>query len=78
MLTLGGSKAGGITAACCASLVYHGRSGYVDSTRKIIKTTKFIIRELGQIQGIKVMGSPKVSVVAFGKSMCTSDRENNK
>ena len=40
--TISGSKAGGITAACWASLVHHGRSGYVDSTRKIVKTTKYI------------------------------------
>lgn len=64
--TISGSKAGGITAACWASLVYHGRSGYVDSTKKIIATTKYITEELHKVEGIKVMGKPQVSVVAFG------------
>jgi len=64
--TISGSKAGGITAACWASLVYHGRSGYVDSTRKIVNTTRYITNELSKIKGIKVMGKPQVSVVAFG------------
>jgi len=64
--TISGSKAGGITAACWASLVHHGRSGYVDSTRKIVKTTKYIAQELGLIKGIKIFGKPQVSVVAFG------------
>ena len=36
----GGSRAGGIIAACWASLVYHGREGYVESTRKIVQTTR--------------------------------------
>jgi len=64
--TISGSKAGGITAACWASLVYHGRSGYVDSTRKIVKTTKYITDELAKVKGIKIFGKPQVSVVAFG------------
>ena len=67
---VGGSKAGGITAACWASLVYHGRQGYVDSTKKIINTTQYIAQKLGNIKGIKLVGKPQVSVVAFGTSIC--------
>jgi len=64
--TISGSKAGGITAACWASLVYHGRQGYVESTKKIIETTRYIAQKLGAIKGIKLFGNPQVSVVAFG------------
>ena len=46
--------------------MYHGRQGYVDSTEKIIQTTKYIAQKLGTIKGIKVVGKPQVSVVAFG------------
>merc|ERR1719357_490202 len=72
--TISGSKAGGITAACWASLVYHGRSGYVDSTRKIVNTTRYITDELAKIPGIEVLGKPQVSVVAFG---CAKDAGAN-
>ena len=40
IFVLGGSRAGGIIAACWASLVYHGRQGYVKSTKQIIETTR--------------------------------------
>ena len=65
--TISGSKAGGIIAACWASLVYHGRQGYVESTKKILKTTKYIEDKLREIEGITIKGNPKVSVVAFGE-----------
>merc|ERR1712179_662270 len=64
--TIGGSRAGGIIAACWASLVYHGREGYVDSTRKIIQTTRYIAEKLEKIDGIYILGKPEVSVIAIG------------
>ncbi|KAL3313761.1 Sphingosine-1-phosphate lyase 1 [Cichlidogyrus casuarinus] len=39
--------------------------GYVDSTTRIVKTARMIARELAKIPGIRVMGDPKVCVVAF-------------
>ena len=35
--------------------------------RKIIETTRYIIREVEKIEGIYVMGNPEVSVIAIGK-----------
>ena len=35
--------------------------------RKIIETTRYIIREVEKIEGIYVMGKPEVSVIAIGK-----------
>jgi len=64
--TIGGSRAGGIIAACWASLVYHGREGYVESTRKIVQTTRYIADKLKNIDGIFIIGKPEVSVVALG------------
>ena len=37
-----GSRAGAIIAACWATMMYIGEGGYVESTRKIIETTKKI------------------------------------
>merc|ERR1711860_179173 len=64
--TIGGSRAGGIIAACWASLLYHGESTYVDCTKKIIDVTRYIAKEIGQIRGLKIIGDPQVSVVAIG------------
>eukprot|EP00095_Tigriopus_kingsejongensis_P001686 maker-scaffold1658_size31987-snap-gene-0.8 protein:Tk01686 transcript:maker-scaffold1658_size31987-snap-gene-0.8-mRNA-1 annotation:"sphingosine-1-phosphate lyase 1 isoform x1" len=64
--TIGGSRAGGIIAACWASLMYHGMDGYVDCTRKIINTTRYIAAQLCKVKGVKLIGEPDVSVVALG------------
>ena len=34
-----------VIAACWAALLYYGRQGYVDSTRRIIQTARYIERE---------------------------------
>ncbi|TGZ72656.1 hypothetical protein CRM22_001959, partial [Opisthorchis felineus] len=47
-------------------MMYFGRQGYTDSTRRIVKTTQFIASELRKIPGIFVYGDPQVCVVAFG------------
>ncbi|KAH6945798.1 hypothetical protein HPB50_009984 [Hyalomma asiaticum] len=64
--TLSGSRAGSVAACTWASLLYYGREGYVEATRKIITTTRKIVEELRSVPGIKVLGSPDVSVVAVG------------
>jgi len=40
--TLAGSRSGGIVAATWASMVHHGRDGYVEMARKVIETLQFI------------------------------------
>lgn len=40
--TVSGSRAGGIIAACWATLMHFGFSGYVETTKAIISTTKYI------------------------------------
>jgi len=40
--TINGSRAGGAIAACWATLMHFGRKSYIESTSKILKTTKFI------------------------------------
>uniref|UniRef100_A0A0P4W7E3 sphinganine-1-phosphate aldolase n=1 Tax=Scylla olivacea TaxID=85551 RepID=A0A0P4W7E3_SCYOL len=66
--TIGGSRSGGIVAACWAALVYHGHQGYVEYTTKIIQTAKKIEEGCHKIPGIFVYGKPDVSVVALGSN----------
>lgn len=66
--TIGGSRSGGIVAACWAALVYHGHQGYVEHTSKIIQTTKKIEEGCRQVPGIFIYGKPDVSVVALGSN----------
>lgn len=43
--TIAGSRPGGISAACWAALMHFGESGYVEATKQIIKTTRFLKSE---------------------------------
>ncbi|CAK9824876.1 Sphingosine-1-phosphate lyase [Anthophora retusa] len=64
--TVNGSRAGGIIASCWASLMYFGYDGYLESTKKIIETTKYIEQRLRKLDGIFIFGTPATSVIAFG------------
>ncbi|XP_060067009.1 sphingosine-1-phosphate lyase 1-like [Ylistrum balloti] len=69
--TTGGSRAGAIIAACWATMMHIGLDGYVESTRKIVKTARYITKGLRDIDGLIVYGEPLMSVVGMG-----SDRFN--
>ncbi|GFN83171.1 sphingosine-1-phosphate lyase 1 [Plakobranchus ocellatus] len=64
--TFAGSRAGAIVAACWATMVHFGEEGYVDSTKRIISTTRYIASCLKSVNGIFVYGEPLVSVVGLG------------
>lgn len=64
--SIAGSRPGGISAACWAALMYFGENGYVESTKQIIKTARFLKSELENIKGIFVFGNPQLSVIALG------------
>ncbi|GFR80609.1 sphingosine-1-phosphate lyase 1 [Elysia marginata] len=66
--TFAGSRAGAIVAACWATMVHFGEEGYVDSTKRIISTTRYIADSLKSIKGIFVYGEPLVSVVGIGSN----------
>lgn len=67
--TIGGSRSGGIIAACWATMTYFGRDRYVETTRQIVETTRNIARKLRAIRGIYTVGMADVSVVAFSSSI---------
>lgn len=64
--TISGSRSGGIVAACWAALISYGKQGYIDATRSIIQTTRYMAEELKKVQGIHIIGIPEVSVIALG------------
>lgn len=43
--TVAGSRAGGIIAACWATMMYYGFDGYVAATKRIIETARLIEEE---------------------------------
>lgn len=43
--SVAGSRPGGIIAACWATLMHVGESGYVEATKRIIKTARFLESE---------------------------------
>lgn len=64
--TISGSRAGANIATCWAALLYHGREGYVHSTRLTLQVTRFLKEEVKKIPGICLFGDPLMSVLAFG------------
>ncbi|XP_065699579.1 sphingosine-1-phosphate lyase 1 isoform X2 [Patagioenas fasciata] len=64
--SVAGSRAGGIIAACWATLMHIGESGYVEATKRIIKTARFLESELRKMDSIFILGKPEVSVISIG------------
>ena len=62
---IGGSRPGSIIANTWATMMFMGLNGYVESTRAIISTTRWIVKELKATPHIYVVGDPLVSVIAF-------------
>ena len=60
-----GSRPGSLIATTWATMLHFGVDGYVELTKKIIETRRKIVKELRNIPGIRVMGSPVMSVFAM-------------
>ncbi|XP_063824365.1 sphingosine-1-phosphate lyase isoform X1 [Ostrinia nubilalis] len=64
--TVNGSRAGGLIAACWATMMHVGMTRYVQMTDEIITTTRYVEQELRKVEGIFIYGKPATSVIAFG------------
>ncbi|XP_075697803.1 sphingosine-1-phosphate lyase 1 [Rhinoderma darwinii] len=64
--SIAGSRPGGIVAACWATMMHMGEGGYIEATKNIISTARFIIKELQKMKEIFIFGNPEVSVIAIG------------
>ncbi|XP_064630555.1 sphingosine-1-phosphate lyase-like isoform X2 [Lineus longissimus] len=63
--TFAGSRAGANVATCWATMMYIGESGYLEYTRRLIETARYIEKGLKEIKGLYIMGEPEVTVIAF-------------
>ena len=43
--TTGGSRSGALIATAWATMLYHGRSGYIAKTRKVVSTTRSLAEQ---------------------------------
>lgn len=50
-------------------MLYHGIEGYVENTKAIIDTARYIEKQLREIDGLYVFGKPSTSVVAMGSDL---------
>lgn len=64
--TVNGSRAGGIIAACWATMMNFGEEGYLEATKRILDTSRLIENGLRKIKGIYVIGKPATTVIAIG------------
>ncbi|XP_055381213.1 sphingosine-1-phosphate lyase [Condylostylus longicornis] len=64
--TVNGSRAGGVIAACWAALMSFGEEGYIEATKSIVDTARYIENELRKIKGLFIFGTPATTVVAMG------------
>lgn len=62
---MNGSRAGGSIAACWATILKMGEDGYIETTKSIIDTARYVERHMKNIKSIQVLGTPTTSVIAF-------------
>lgn len=62
--TFAGSRPGGLSAACWAAMLSMGEAGYLEASRKILKTGTLIRQGIEEIPELKVLGDP-LWVIAF-------------
>ncbi|XP_073813890.1 sphingosine-1-phosphate lyase [Musca autumnalis] len=67
--TVNGSRAGGIIAACWATMMNFGFNGYLEATKRILDTSRYIEMALRKIDGIFIFGKPATSVIAMGSTV---------
>ncbi|KAH8906996.1 PLP-dependent transferase [Coniochaeta sp. PMI_546] len=60
-----GSRPGALLAACWASLMSVGQSGYLDACARIVGCAKQLAERIGSNPELEIIGKPLVSVVAF-------------
>ncbi|CAK9300315.1 unnamed protein product [Gordionus sp. m RMFG-2023] len=67
--TLSGSRSGLNIALTWATLLYYGQNGYIESTRKIIESMRYLMNKIKELKGsldLKILGDPKLNVIALG------------
>lgn len=70
--TFAGSRPGGLSAACWATLVSVGEKGYLDAAKKILATADYIKNEISKMPDLQILGNP-LFVIAFAPSKSVGD-----
>ena len=63
--TFMGTKSGGPVAGCWAIMHHLGREGYRKIAEEVMRTTQVIRDGIQEIEGLKIVGDPDMSVLAF-------------
>lgn len=63
--TFAGSRAGSLIAMTWATLMSIGHDGYVEITKNIIETTRYITEQIRTIKELRLLCEPDVSVIGF-------------
>ena len=63
--TIAGSKSGALIAVTWTSILYHGMNGYFTNASNIVKLRQQIVNSVLDIEGLIIIGTPVVSVIAF-------------
>ncbi|KAL2918163.1 Dihydrosphingosine phosphate lyase [Polyrhizophydium stewartii] len=63
--SIAGSRPGALIAGCWATMIHFGYSGYVQTTKEIIGAARRLAAGIEKIDGLRLMGEPLLSVVAF-------------
>src|SRR3990167_3677452 len=58
------SRNAAIVAACWATLIYYGYSGYRDIARQVVEATRKFVKEINAIPGLKIAGNPEIGNIA--------------
>ncbi|RKP24621.1 pyridoxal phosphate-dependent transferase [Syncephalis pseudoplumigaleata] len=63
--SVAGSRPGALIAACWTALMSMGEAGYVETTRAIVECARRIANGIDRIDGLRVLGRPIMTALAF-------------
>ncbi|EDQ91203.1 uncharacterized protein MONBRDRAFT_14889 [Monosiga brevicollis MX1] len=63
--SLVGTRPGGYIAASWATLKFLGQEGYMAKAKAVMETTEAIKRAVGEIEGIKILGTPHMTGISI-------------
>ncbi|XP_041485178.1 sphingosine-1-phosphate lyase 1-like [Lytechinus variegatus] len=67
--TLAGTRSGAVIATAWAALMLQGFDGYIQHADRVIKTRESIEKRIREVEGIYVIGQPKVSAFTIASTV---------
>eukprot|EP00013_Stygamoeba_regulata_P019157 CAMPEP_0177660194 /NCGR_PEP_ID=MMETSP0447-20121125/17889_1 /TAXON_ID=0 /ORGANISM="Stygamoeba regulata, Strain BSH-02190019" /LENGTH=545 /DNA_ID=CAMNT_0019165201 /DNA_START=37 /DNA_END=1674 /DNA_ORIENTATION=+ len=75
--TISGSRAGGLLAACWASMISLGQDGYLKAAKTISDATVLLKAEVAKIPQLELIGDSHTMVIAFRASPAITSQDKN-